>query len=577
MDWQRIGILGAIAVVSILLIQQWVEFEERNRPVVSQETTLSTTAAVSKPVPIAEPIADTPDLSGTESAAVGADIPEPVPLAGEPETTPPPSATPQHRLVTVETDTLQVLIDPLGGDLVKIALLQYKESLDDQEKPLILLNRTEATTYIAQSGLIGPNATDTDSGRPLFDTTSDSYKLSSSSDSLAVDFTLQQDEVLITKRFLFTRGSNLVEVQYLIDNRGSTVWQAGLFGQIKRDSHNPVSTEGLGMKPYLGAALTTPDEHYKKVDFDELSDADTIRKGGFKTAIQGGWVAMVQHYFLSAWIPDQQQENHYHLRKSRGDTYLLGFISPMLTVQPGTSGEIKASFYAGPKDIDILESISPYLDLTVDYGWLWWIAKPLFHVLDFIHGILGSWGWSIVVLTLLIKLAFFHLSATSYRSMAKMRKFGPEMQRMKELYGDDRQRMSQEMMKLYKKEKINPLGGCLPILVQMPVFIALYWVLMESVQLRHTPFLGWIADLSVKDPYFILPVIMGITMWIQQKLNPTPPDPTQARIMQMLPFVFTFMFMWFPAGLVLYWVVNNTLSIAQQYVITRQIEAGEKS
>ncbi|MEC8427220.1 MAG: membrane protein insertase YidC, partial [Pseudomonadota bacterium] len=338
---------------------------------------------------------------------------------------------------------------------------------------------------------------------------------------------------------------------------------------------NPVETTALGMQPFLGAALTTTEENYKKFDFGDLSDEDLVRQGGFKTTIQGGWVAMVQHYFLSAWIPDQEEMNKFSLRKSRGDIYLMGFTSPQVTVAAGTQGVIKAGFYAGPKDIYRLEDISPYLDLTVDYGWLWWVAKPLFHVLNYIYGLLGSWGWSIIALTVLIKAVFFHLSATSYRSMAKMRKFGPEMQRMKDLYGDDRQRMQQEMMKLYKKEKINPLGGCLPILVQMPVFISLYWVLMESVELRHTPFLGWIDDLSVKDPLFILPLIMGATMWIQQKLNPTPPDPTQARIMQMMPIVFTFMFLWFPAGLVLYWVVNNTLSIAQQYVITRQIEAAE--
>lgn len=569
MDWQRIGILGAIAVVVILLFQQWSDFQQRNRPVVSQETTLTPAAQA--------PQATSVVLDDATPASGSADLPSAVPnqtTALVEEQAPTPAS---QRLVEVQTDTLSVLIDTLGGDLIKVALLEHKESLEQPDKPLILLNRTTATTYIAQSGLVGPNATDTAAGRPLFNAASDSYRLEAGSDELHVDLTLQQDGVQITKRFVFTRGSHLVKVQYQVNNSGSAPWQAALFGQIKRDSHNPVSVDGFGMQPYLGAALTTTEENYKKVDFDDLSDADTLRQGGFKTSLQGGWVAMVQHYFLSAWIPPAEQVNHYHLRKGQGDIYLLGFTSPVVSIAPGEQGQLDAAFYAGPKIIDELEAISPYLDLTVDYGWLWWIAKPLFHVLDFIYGLLGSWGWSIIALTVLIKLAFFHLSATSYRSMAKMRKFAPEMQRMKELYGDDRQRMSQEMMKLYKKEKINPLSGCLPILVQMPVFIALYWVLMESVQLRHTPFLGWIDDLSVKDPFFILPVVMGVTMWVQQKLNPTPPDPTQAKVMQMLPFVFTFMFMWFPAGLVLYWVVNNTLSIAQQYVITRQIEAGEKS
>lgn len=560
MDWQRTTILGAIAVVSVLLMNQWGDFQERNRPVVSQETTSS---APSNTVPTLAQVTDT-------SAA--SDIPTLVNEQAQAEVT---LALPQAQLISVKTDSIEMLIDTLGGDIVKVALPKHLESLDDENEPFILLNRTQATTYIAQSGLIGQNATDTAAGRPTFSSAQSSYVMEEGSDTLTVDLVLQQDQVTITKRFVFTRGDNLVNLEYQIDNHSTQDWQASLFAQIKRDSHNPVVVDGFGMQPYLGAALTTTDENYKKLDFGDLADEDLVRKGGFKSSIQGGWVAMVQHYFLSAWIPDQSQENAFSLRKVKGDMYLMGFTSPQETVAAGQSGVIKAAFYAGPKDIYRLEKVAPYLDLTVDYGWLWWIAKPLFHVLNFIYGILGSWGWSIIALTIMIKAAFFHLSATSYRSMAKMRKFGPEMQRMKELYGDDRQKMSQEMMKLYKKEKINPLSGCLPILVQMPVFISLYWVLMESVELRHTPFLGWIADLSVKDPFFILPVIMGATMFIQQRLNPTPPDPTQARIMQMMPIVFTFMFLWFPAGLVLYWVVNNTLSIAQQYVITKNIEAAD--
>ncbi|NIB39491.1 membrane protein insertase YidC [Pseudomaricurvus alkylphenolicus] len=559
MDWQRTLILGAIAVVSLLLINEWGDFQDRNRPQVSQQTTVTTTA---------------PQTAAPQDNTFEGDIPSPSVATSSADIAETPAST---QLIEVETDTLSVLIDPTGGDIVKVALLEQLASLDTPDEPFTLLNRTEHTVYIAQSGLIGPNATDTARGRPLFRSARQHYRLEDGSDQLNVDLELQQGDTRIVKRFVFRRGDNLVDLEYHIDNRNSpNAWQAGLFAQIKRDSHNPVVVDGFGIQPYLGAALTTAEENYKKLDFGDLADEDMVRRGGFKTTIQGGWIAMVQHYFLSAWIPVQDQENSYHLRKSGGDIFLLGFKGPQISIAAGSEGIIQASFYAGPKNIDRLEVIAPYLDLTVDYGWLWWIAKPLFQFLNFIYGLLGSWGWSIIALTVIIKLVFFPLSAASYRSMAKMRKFGPEMQRMKELYGDDRQKMSQEMMKLYQKEKINPLGGCLPILVQMPVFIALYWVLMESVELRHTPFLGWIDDLSVKDPYFILPLIMGITMWVQQKLNPTPPDPTQARIMQMMPFVFTFMFLWFPAGLVLYWVVNNTLSIAQQYVITKQIESGEK-
>jgi len=557
MDWQRTTILGAIAVVSVLLINQWGDFQERNRPVVSQETTGSVAT-------IPEAITTTLDANSD------------IPIAIDEQAQSLPTITPQQaQLISVKTDSVEMLIDTKGGDIVKVALPKHLESLDNDQEPFILLNRTQTTTYIAQSGLIGQNATDTAEGRPTFSARQSSYQMGDGEETLNVDLVMQQDQVTITKRFIFTRGDNLVNLEYRIDNASSQDWQAGMFAQIKRDSHNPVVVDGFGMQPYLGAALTTTDTNYKKLDFDDLADEDLVRKGGFKSSIEGGWVAMVQHYFLSAWIPDQSKENSFSLRKSQGDMYLLGFTSPQVTVAAGESGVIKASFYAGPKDVYRLEEVSPHLEKAVDYGWLWLIALPLFHVLNFIYGILGSWGWSIIALTIMIKAAFFHLSATSYRSMAKMRKFGPEMQRMKELYGDDRQKMSQEMMKLYKKEKINPLSGCLPILVQMPVFISLYWVLMESVELRHTPFLGWIADLSVRDPYFILPVIMGITMFIQQRLNPTPPDPTQAKIMQMMPIVFTFMFLWFPAGLVLYWVVNNTLSIAQQYVITKNIESAD--
>jgi len=562
MDWQRIILLGSIALVSVLLINEWGDFQEAHQPVITQQTTTTSTLAAA-PV-IASPIAvSNSDLNSDIPPATSTD-------SGETALSLTPAAA--NQLVEITTDKLTLLIDTYGGDIVKVALNDHLEALDNPDEPFVLLNRTEQTTYIAQSGLVGANGTDTSAGRPIFSSVQNQYRMGDGEDSLNVDLQFQQGDVLITKRFSLTRGDNLVEMEYLIDNRGQSDWSAKVFGQIKRDSHNPVVTSGMGMKPFLGAALTTPEENYKKFTFDDLADEDLTRKGGFKVSLDGGWVSMVQHYFISAWVPSADAANNFSLRKGKGDIYLLGFTGPVTTVAAGEQGSIKTGFYAGPKNVDRLEEISPYLDLTVDYGWLWFIAKPLFAVLQWIYSFLGSWGWSIIVLTIMIKAAFFKLSATSYRSMAKMRKVQPKMAEMKERFGDDRAKMSQALMKLYKDEKINPLGGCLPILVQMPVFISLYWVLMESVALRHTPFLGWIHDLSVMDPYFILPVIMGVTMWVQQKLNPTPPDPTQAKVMQMMPYVFTFMFLWFPAGLVLYWVVNNTLSIAQQYVITKQIE-----
>lgn len=559
MDWQRISILFAIGVVAILLINRWGEFQDAQRPDVVEATVLANGTS-SQPQTESIP-------SAVTTASSGSDIPTAAPVNSS-EATDIAATDSASPLIRVETDRIIMLIDPLGGDIVRVELPQYLESLDTPDQPLVLLNRGTNTTYIAQSGLIGKNATDNAAGRPVFSSAQSEYQLANDTEQLQVDLNLQQGDVQLIKRFVFTRNSNLVDVQYLVTNNSGAPWQAALYGQIKRDDHVPSASAGIGMAPYLGAALTTNEENFKKIDFDDLDD----KAAGEEFVKDGGWIAMIQHYFLSAWIPDQETENRYTLRKSKDGTYLFSFVSPSVTVQPGATGELSAGFYVGAKVINELEPISPYLDLTVDFGWLWFIAKPLFWALQWIESFVGSWGWSIVILTFLIKLAFYQLSATSYRSMAKMRKFQPKMQNLRELYGDDRQKMSQELMKLYRSEKINPLGGCLPILVQMPVFISLYWMLMESVELRHTPFLFWIQDLSVRDPLFILPLIMGATMFIQFKLNPTPPDPTQARIMQMMPFVFTIMFLWFPAGLVLYWVVNNTLSIAQQYVITRQIE-----
>ena len=451
--------------------------------------------------------------------------------------------------------------------IIQAALPKHKAALHSAQ-PFILLEQNANRTYVAQSGLIGTDGPDANAnGRPVFSSAQTEYSLEG--DSLVVDlnFTTEQG-VEITKRFTFFQGEYRVGMEYLIKNPTEAPFQGVLFGQIKRDgSADPSQQNSMGMQSYLGAVFSTAENNYQKVDFGDMDDAR------FNVTSPDGWVAMVQHYFLSAWIPQPGTEYTYQSRKLNGN-YIAGFLSPSFTVAPGQSETVSATFYAGPKDVDQLEQIAPNLDLTIDYGWLWWIASPLYMLLKWIHSLVGNWGLAIIGITILVKAALFHLNAKAFKSMAKMRKFGPEMARLKELYGDDRQKMSQEMMKLYQKEKINPLGGCLPILVQMPVFIALYWVLMESVELRHAPFYGYIQDLSQMDPYFILPILMGITMFIQQMLNPTPPDPMQAKLMKMLPVIFTFFFLWFPAGLVLYWLVNNILSIAQQWVINKQIEAG---
>ena len=541
-----------------MLFLEWNTFQEANAPVVDSAT-------VEKTI-----IPELPEAMAVSAVTDVGDLPEIIDESKIP--TPEVTNEINTRLVKVSTDVLTVLIDTQGGDIVRVDLPKHLTELGESSSPFILLNRTSSTTYIAQSGLVGANGTDTKAGRPLFSVDAEQYQLQDGEDSLTVNLTLRQGEVLITKRFTFKRSDYLIGLTYHVDNQSSHPWKAGLFGQIKRDSHNPTVGNSMGMAPFLGAALTSNDENYKKLDFEDIEDET------FKETVTGGWVAMVQHYFISAWVPDQSISNTFNLRKlGSQDLYMLGFTSPQVAVEPGEKGELKAAFYAGPKDQYRLEKISPYLDLTVDYGLLWWIAKPLFWVLYQLHMVLGNWGWSIIFLTVMIKAAFFRLSATSYRSMANMRKLQPEMARLKDLYGDDRQKMSQETMSLYKREKVNPMGGCLPILVQMPVFMALYWVLLESVELRHSPWILWISDLSVKDPFFVLPLIMGVSMFVQQRLNPTPPDPMQAKVMQIMPIAFTFFFMFFPAGLVLYWTVNNGLSIIQQWLITRKIEgAGVK-
>ena len=556
MDWQRSALIAAIVVVFGLLFIRWNEFQEAHAPLI---TATSNESVLIPPLPEEKVLA--PEIQQSDSS----DIPELVQSVDQVQVK--DSAIAENaRLVTVTSDVLEVTIDTLGGDIVRVSLPQHLISQEPGADSFVMLNRTQSQTYIAQSGLIGRNGTDTAAGRPRFSVAKAHYELLDGDAEIVVDLHLEQDGATLTKRFIFKRDDYLVDVVYLVENHSSEVWQAHLFGQIQRDSHNPNANSTMGPNAYLGAALTTDEDKYKKFDFSDMDE------GVFKAEKLGGWVAMVQHYFVSAWVPDQNVNNSYQLRKlGSKDLYTMGFTSAAVDVAAGDSGELRAAFYVGPKDQYRMEEISPYLDLTIDYGWLWWVAKPLFYGLTMFHSLLGNWGWSIIFLTFVVKLLFFPLSAASYRSMARMRKLQPEMARLKELYGDDRQKMSQEMMAFYKKEKVNPMGGCLPMLIQMPVFIALYWVLNESVELRHTPFIFWLTDLSQKDPYYVLPVLNGISMFVLQTLQPAPPDPMQAKVMRLMPVAFSFFFMFFPAGLVLYWTVNSILSIAQQWTITRKI------
>jgi len=554
MDFQRIGILLGLAVTSYLLILAWNEdygSQAVTDALVQDETPFFT--ETQNDVPEAIPVNEPGDI-----------IPQ---VDGATPNLPTPKSTTINHHVTVSTDVLEVTLDLMGGDIVKVALPKYPANIETPDVPFLLVD--PRNNYTAQSGLIGPDGIDKSGDRPLFRSQLKHYELGTS-EELTVILSLENDSNLtITKQFVFRRGDYLIDVNYLLNNNTSADAQVAFFSQIKRDAQAPKGqeTNAMGLKPFVGGATRTNDELYKKLDFDDLEDES------YKGKIEGGYIAMVQHYFVSAWVPSGSGTFSYQARKlSNQDTYLFGFTTPLMTIIPGGTGRIGAQYYAGPKDQYRLEEIAEGLNLTVDYGFLWWLAQPLFALMTFIHGLVNNWGIAIILLTVIVKTLLFPLSAASFKSMAKMRKLQPEMARLKERYGEDKQKFSQAMMDLYKKEGANPLGGCFPILLQMPVFLALYWTLMESVELRQAPFILWINDLSVMDPYFVLPILMGGSMFLTQMMQPEPPDPVQAKVFKMMPIMFTFFFLWFPSGLVLYWLVNNLLSLAQQLYVTRQIE-----
>lgn len=473
-------------------------------------------------------------------------------------------------LIRVETDTYRAQINLNGGDLVGVELKQYPVTLEHPDIPVSILQTTNQGVYIAQSGLRSSAGPDRPSSRPLYQSTQTQWRLEDGQDVLEVVMTWQNNEgLLVRKIYQFERGSHQIKLYFEVDNNSPHPWVGNLFAQIKRNQSLAISGSGNAFAPraYVGAAFTTNEERYLKLDFDDLEEEE------FRTQIKGGWVAMLQHYFLAAWVPDPDQQNILYGRNQKNDTYQVGFLGPSFEVPPNRSETRSATLYVGPKVQSILAELADNIELTVDYGFLWWLSQPLFQVMQFFYQLVGNWGAAIIMLTFLVKLVLYPLSAMAYRSMANMRKVAPELRRLQERYADDRARLSQEMMGLYRKKKINPLGGCLPMLLQMPVFLALYWVLYESVELRQAPFMLWIEDLATRDPWFILPILMGLTMFIQQMLNPTVPDPMQARIMKMMPIIFTFFFLFFPSGLVLYWLINNILSISQQYLVNRRYGA----
>ena len=546
-DTRLFGFL-AIAFLSLLIYQAWI-------------TDYATPVAATVPetvVDYAEPaLVD----SGVDGPAVSSSA-SPASVTNSQR-----SEAVSETFVRVETDTYHAAISTRGGALVQLHLKQYPISVDQPDQPFVLLDQQADNFFVAQSSLRTQEGPAPDR-RAQFSAPAASYTLGSAQ-QLEVPLTwTSPDGVVVTKTYRFTRDHYAIEVETAIDNQSNQNWS---FWQTRELlSRAKESAAGLfATATYTGGVYYNPDDKYQKIDFDEMAD-DPLN-----LQTDQGWVAMIQHYFAAAWIPPAEQQNKYYSgaeQRSIGTVYRIGIASPLQTLASGQRITLTDQFYGGPKIQERMEAVAPGLELTVDFGILTIISQPLFSILEWIEDFIGNWGWAIIILTVLIKLAFMPLSASSYRSMAKMRKLQPEMVAIRERYQGDRQKQGLAVMELYRKEKVNPIGGCLPVLIQMPVFFALYWVFLESVELRQAPWILWIEDLSTRDPFFILPLLMGVSMYFQQKLNPAPADPMQAKVMSFLPWMFTLFLAFFPAGLVLYWTVNNLMTIAQQGYIYRKLD-----
>lgn len=570
MEIQRVILLGALGLVLVMIWQAWTEFQREHNAV----NTLSATQNVGA----GSGGVSSSTSTATQGGNIATDIPQapksPTAAKEKTDVVEAPTSVPSTaNLINVTTDLFRARIDPNGGDLVEIKLLQHPVSIEKLDEPFTLMHRDEFGLFVAQNGLIGSNR-EYPNHSVTYTVTQREYDLGAREQMEIVLDWRAPDGVDYQKVFRFTRNSYRIEIDFRVDNRSAQPWDGFAYGQLKQTE---ISQEGeigfLGRLPsFHGAAIYTADDKYDKISYGDMRD-ETLN-----VATESGWVAMLQHYFVAAWLPtgaDRYQFFSGVSGSSSSPQYRIGYKTTQpVRIAAGEKGVLNTVLFAGPKEQDQLRAQDVEgLLLTVDYGWLTPIADPLFWLLDKIHDVVNNWGWSIILLTLLVKAIFYPLSAASYRSMAKMKKLQPRLKTLKERYGDDKQKFQQEMMKLYKAEKVNPAGGCLPILVQIPVFIALYWTLLESVELRQADFMLWIHDLSIPDPYFVLPLLMGASMLAQHFLNPAPMDPLQKKIMLAMPVVFTVFFLWFPAGLVLYWVVNNLLSIAQQYYISRKHQA----
>jgi YidC/Oxa1 family membrane protein insertase len=533
MDTKRL-ILFVIFSFSILML--WDAWQREHAPLVNpQADTTTQQQAANGAVPQAAKQAEMPQESGFHLQ--------------------------KAQRIHVRTDIFQVDIDTMGGDLRHLELLKHRDSIQADKNFILMDDSAPPAVYVAQTGLIGA---DLPTHKSIFTSAANDYKMQDGNNQLEVKLNWKNDNGLqVDKLYTFHRGSYVVDVTYQIHNATTSAITLSVYYQIVHDID---SNQASRMMPtFTGGAYFTEADKYKKLSFKDMGKTNLS-----KTA-KDGWIGLVQHYFVGAWIPKEGLPREYYTKALSDNIYSIGAVSPLGTIAAGDSQDITARLYAGPEEQTNLKQVAPGLEYTVDYGWLTIIATPLFWVLSAIEKVVHNWGVAIIILTILLKLMFYPLSAASYRSMAHMREVAPRLQRLKEQYGDDKQKLQQAMMEIYKTEKINPMGGCLPILVQIPVFISLYWMLLGTVEMRHAPFALWIHDLSAPDPFYVLPILMAITMIIQTRLNPTPPDPIQAKVMMVMPVVFSVFFFFFPAGLVLYWLVNNVLSIAQQWNINRTI------
>ncbi len=548
MDNTRLFLYAALAFVSLLIWQQW-QVDYGPKPAVTEQS---------------QPASPAGEVTNANQAN---DLPAIESLPNEEATKKDNKVMAGGELIRVETDVVEVLIDTRGGVIESLKLKQYPVDVDHPDQYLELLFQRPDEIHVLQNGLRSADAP-APTHYDLFSSPQSEYRLAEGQDELRVPLRWEKDGIEVVKTYVFHRGDYLIDLKHRVNNNGNKQWKGSEYRQITRS--RPLSTSRF-LYTYTGAVVYNEEIKYEKVSFDDMEEKP------LRLESDSGWAAMLQHYFLSSIVarPDEKIL-FYTLANTRQlpKTYSVGMKSAIQSVAPGQSTEFASELFVGPKLVDRLEEIAPGLELTVDYGVLTFLSKPMAWYMAWLDRLVGNWGLAIILLTLTVKLLLFKLSETSYKSMARMRKLTPRLKSLKERYGDDRQRMNQAMMELYKEEKVNPMGGCLPMLIQVPIFLALYWSLLENVELRQASFL-WIDDLSAMDPYYILPILMGLSMLIQQKLNPAPTDPMQAKVMMVLPLVFSVFFAFFPAGLVLYWVANNTLSIAQQWIITRRIESGE--